>query len=442
MIRLNYYKYLAKNNDGKIVKGKIDAPTERIAKKYLEGRNLQIVSIDEYQSVLKRMNEIEFGKVVKDQDILFFLGQLRSLLKAGLRISESLLLIANQTTNKRLRRILYSVFYEVENGHPLSKAMEPYKEFPKMIVKMIAIGEQTGSLLDVLEDVKVYFEKQKRMKKALVKTLKMPIIYLISSLLVTLAMLVFIFPVYSKAISNENAKVNWLTRMFQGASEFITKNVISFTNPSGQSSFYLRINGIITIDSSSINVVLVNWFNLLVFALVVTGLVLTYLLVRHKEEYKRLKSHIVLRTPVLGKILKLKYMSIFSSTIAELLKHRVDIILALELTKDIIPNYVYKDIIDKAIANVAKGESLALAFENHYAVEEVVPRMIIIGENSNNLEGMLMNISGYYNENVEDRFDSIREKLGPMIMLAIYILMGLLLIAMMLPTFYAIDGIK
>ena len=108
------YKYRAKRlKDGKIVKGIAEGPSKTMVETFLNESGLKPIEINQYNSVFAKVNRITVGKVIKERDLIFYLKQLSSLLKAGVKLNEASEILATQQTNKNIRRILYGIYYEV-----------------------------------------------------------------------------------------------------------------------------------------------------------------------------------------------------------------------------------------------------------------------------------------------------------------------------------------
>ena len=128
------YKYRAKRlKDGKIVKGIAEGPSKTMVETFLNESGLKPIEINQYNSALAKLNRITVGKVIKERDLIFYLKQLSSLLKAGVKLNEASEILATQQTNKNIRRILYGIYYEVNSGQTLADSFKEYPaDFPQI----------------------------------------------------------------------------------------------------------------------------------------------------------------------------------------------------------------------------------------------------------------------------------------------------------------------
>ena len=163
------YRYKAKRlKDGKIVKGITEAPNKTMVESFLTESGLKPIEIVQHNSFMSRMNRVTVGKVIKERDLIFYLKQLSSLLRAGVKLNEASEILATQQTNKNIRRILYGIYYEVNSGQTLAESFEEYpKDFPQILISMVAVGEKTGDLKSAITQIIGYFETQYRLKSSL-----------------------------------------------------------------------------------------------------------------------------------------------------------------------------------------------------------------------------------------------------------------------------------
>ena len=175
------YKYRAKRlKDGKVVKGMTEAPSKTMVDKFLQESGLKPIEIFQQDSWFQKVNRITIGKVIKERDLIFYLKQLASLLRAGVKLNEASEILATQQTNKNIRRILYGIYYEVNSGQTLADAYKEYpQDFPQILVAMVGVGERTGDLKGAISEIIIYFENQYRLKSSISSTMMMPVIYLI-----------------------------------------------------------------------------------------------------------------------------------------------------------------------------------------------------------------------------------------------------------------------
>jgi type II secretory pathway component PulF len=394
------YRYRARRlKDGTVVKGTTEAPSRAMVSKFLQEQALKPIEIYQKKSILGEMSRISFGRVIKERDLIFYLRQLQSLLRAGVKLNEASEMLATQQTNKLVRRILYGIYYEVNSGTTLADAYAEYpKEFPEILVAMIRVGEQTGNLKDALEDVTYYFENQYRIKSSIRQTMMMPIIYLVIAFAVGIFIFTVVMPNFQSMFDDLGGDLPPITAAFIQIGEF------------------LKAYGILLVAG--------------IFGFIGIFSVLK----KRSQTFQRFLSYLSIQFPILGQVTKLNNLSRIAATLSQLLNSKVPLQECLVTTYDVINNRIYRDLIVEAQKNVNQGEYMSAAFEGHYAVEVIFTRMISVGERTGELGKMLKNLSTFYDEDSTVKIDRVRKLLEPVMMIVIFSIVVVMLLAIMLPS--------
>lgn len=396
------YKYRAKRlKDGKVVKGMTEAPSKSMVDKFLQESGLKPIEIFQQDSWVQKVNRITLGKVIKERDLIFYLKQLSSLLKAGVKLNEASEILATQQTNKNIRRILYGIYYEVNSGQTLADSFKEYpNDFPQILVAMVGVGERTGDLKSAIAQIITYFENQYRLKSSISSTMMMPVIYMIVGLIVAVVLMVFVMPQFEEMFATvDNVKMPFITKLFIDSGNAVKNN------------FMLMFLGLI-------------------------GLIVGFKVLKAKSnKFQTFLSYVAIKMPVIGSVTKLNNLSRIASTLSQMLNNHVPLQDSLATTYDTIGNKVYKDLIVQAQKNVNAGEFISKVFENHYAVEVVFARMVSVGERTGDLGRMLKSLSSFYDEDSEIKVERLKKAIEPILLIFIFSLVVVMLLAVMLPTF-------
>jgi len=407
-MKINDYKYKAKRlKDGKIVRGVAEGPTKAIVDQFLLENGLRAIEIEETKSILGQLNRVTLGNIIKPQDLIFYLKQLSSLLRAGVKINEACEILATQQTNKNVRRIYYGLYYDVNSGSSLSDAFKNYpKEFPKLLISLVSVGEKTGDLEDVLNEVTGYFEQQHRLKSSIRSTMMMPAIYMIVAIAVAGFLMVGVLPQFEGMYASLGGDLPGVTVFFMNMGNFVT-------------SYWYYILG---------------------------GLTLFVILIRliYKKFYRfqYIMSVIAIRAPIFGEVVKLNNLSRIASTLAQMLKNHVPLQDSIDATRNTIDNKVYNELLGEAKKNVNGGELMSMAFEHHYASETVFVRMMSVGERTSELGKMMKNLSEFYDEDSEIKVDRLKKALEPLMLIFIYVLIVIMILAVILPSLSLSDQLQ
>lgn len=395
------YKYRARRlKDGKIIRGITEAPSKAMVDKFLQEQSLKPIEIYQQRSILQGLNRITIGKVINDRDLIFYLKQMSSLLKAGIKLNEACEMLATQQTNKAIRRILYGIYYEVNSGQSLAEAYKEYpSEFPEILVSMVQVGEKTGDLKSAISEIVEYFENQYRLRSSITSTLMMPVIYLVVAVLVAIFLFIFVMPQFESMFDSvDGAEMPGVTRLFINIGTFMRSNAIGL------------VVGLIT---------------------AISAFVIGY---RNIKPVRKFFSYISIRMPILGQVVRLNNLSRIASTLSQMLNNHVPLQDCLATTYDTVNNRIYKDLLIQAQKNVTSGEYMSKAFESHYAVEVVFVRMVSVGERTGDLGSMLQNLSNFYNEDSEVKIERLKRSLEPVLLIFIFVLIVIMLLAIMLPS--------
>ena len=398
-MELRNYKYIAKDNDGKVVKGKIEALNRSVAIKFIQTKNLEIVQMTEYKSIIAKLNSISIGKLINMKQIIFFLKQLGSLLKAGVKLLPALELLSIQQENKILRKLFFELYQNVYNGFSFSKALSNRpKEFPNLLVMMIEVGEVSGDLANTVIRMADYYSNQMKMSSKISGAIRGPMIYLAAALLIAVGMLLFVFPNITGLFSAfGDAKVPGITQAFLDAGDFM----IAYSIPLFSS----------------------------IFAFVLTIILLN----KYVEKFHYGLSKVILKTPVFGQLIQMNNQVLIANALAQMMGSGINSLYALKTTRQVVSNVIFKELLTKTIDYVEDGLPFSKAFEESDYIDPIMARMIATGEKSGDIPKLMENLATYYNGVTELRVDQLKNAIQPILLLIVYALVGTMIMALMLP---------
>ncbi len=395
------YRYRAKRlKDGKVVKGMLEAPSKSMVEKFLKEQSLKPIEIFQQKSIFQQFNRITLGTIISERDLIFYLKQLASLLNASVKLNEASEILATQQTNKNIRRILYGIYYEVNSGSTLAEAYAEYpKDFPHILVAMVAVGEKTGDLKGAVKNIVTYFETQYRLQASIKSTLMMPSIYLGVGFGVAIFLMLAVMPSFTDMFDSvDGVEMPTITAFFIDAGDMIQNNLFKIL---------FGIPAVILIFKT---------------------------LKKKSDKFQRFLAYLAIKTPILGEVTKLNNLSRIASTLSQMLNNHVPLQDSLATTYDTLKNKIYQDLIVDAQKHVNAGEYMSLAFENHYAVDVVFARMVSVGERTGELGMMLKNLSSFYDEDSEVKIERLKKAIEPILMIFIFSLITVMLLAVMMPS--------
>ncbi len=399
MVNMHNYRYEGTDANGKKIKGTTEGTSRSICLRFLEQKNYTITKLEEYSNLMTKLNGLSFGRVVKPDVLVFFLKQLGSLLTAGVKLVDALELLAMQQDEKAVRKILFALYQEVYQGGKLSASLLLFPDdFPGVLVAMVEAGEATGDIGNTIKAAAEHFEKSQKTAKAITSVIKSPMIYLAITIVIMVGMLIFVFPTFEEMFAAFDAgALPFITQFYLDMSEFMQ-------------AYFLYI--------------------FLFIALVAAGF---YCANRFSQKYREFMAKFKLKIPVMGKLNQMNNQILIANTLSQLMGRGVNAVQALEITKKVLKNLVYIDIIEQARSNVVEGRGFARAFEESWAIDPIMSRMINTGERTSEIPKLLKNLSGFYEEISDASIARTKAILQPMLLLVVYVVIGSLLIAIMLP---------
>ena len=407
-MKINDYKYKAKRmKDSKIVKGKAEGPSKAIIDQFLFENGLRAIEIEAHHSIMAQLNRVTLNKVIKETDLIFYLKQLASLLRSGVKLNEACEILATQQTNKNVRRILYGIYYSVNGGATLSDAFREYpREFPRILVAMISVGEKVGDLDDVLEEIVDFFEKQHRLKSSIRSTMMMPAVYLIMATVIGIFLMVGVMPQFEGMYDSVGGDLPGVTVFFMGIGNFLRAN------------FIFIIIGLIAFIVG-FRVLYKKWY-----------------------KFQYALSYLAIKAPIFGEVVKLNNLSRIASTLSQMMKNHVPLQDSLKTTWETIDNKVYRSLLVDSQKKVTSGEYMSSAFEHHYASEVVFNRMMSVGERTGELGNMMNNLANFYGEDSEIKVERMKKAMEPLLLIFIYAMIVVMILAVMLPSLALSDQLQ
>ena len=396
------YEYVGKNAEGKLIKSYFEAFSKVEVHSFLLSEGFEVYSIKtspliQFLHGSKQSRTVKF----KNKDLIFFLTQLSTYIKAGIPLVESLRILSRQFPQKGYQKVFRSMIYELTMGDNFSVALEKQgNAYPKLLVNMVKTSEMTGELPETLDDMQVYFEEAEKTKKQMITALTYPTIVFVLAVAAITFIMIYIVPQFAGIYADmDNAKLPGITVAIMNVSDFL-KNY---------------------------------WIYLIavVFGIIFT---LTYLY-RNVKLFRTLIQWFLMKLPIIGDVMIYNEVTMFTKTFASLLKHNVFITDTMEILNKITNNEIWKMIILDTITNLAKGEKISLAFQDHWAVPIPAYEMIVTGERTGQLPEMMQKVSDYYQELHKNAVGRIKAFIEPILILFLTGAVGVIVLSIVIPMF-------
>ena len=351
------------------------------------------------RSVRKKPKSL-FSKKIKPKDISIASRQLATMLGAGLPIAQSYKAIAEGTDQPKVREIFGAVRLDVESGTALSEALQKFpRQFDSLYTSLVAVGERSGNLDDLMDKVALYMENIEEIKAKVKGAMWYPAAVLAVGFIVTVLLLVFVIPQFEDLFSSFGASLPALTAIVIELSR-------SFRD------LWLQIFGII--------------------AGVIIIISMSY---RRSEAMRHRVDRIALRLPIFGIILRKAAISRFARTLATMFGSGVPLVDGLESVAGATGNRIYSDACMSIREVVSGGQSLSSAMSQTGLFPPMVLQMTSTGEESGELENMLNKAADFYEREVREAVDNMSKLIEPIMISILGGLVGTLVVAMYLPIF-------
>lgn len=382
------YYYHAIESNGKKRKGFIEADTEKEAKLKLKEQGIFLTQLSTKGSLTSKHH-------LKAADLSQFTMLLSQLISSGIPLYESLLALEEQLRGTKSHRIILSIAEQVKGGSKLSSAMQIFPEsFDPLYTSMIAAGESGGHLSEVLEKLNQLLVKREKLRKELMTAMIYPAILAGFALLVITVMLTFVIPSIEGIFAE--GKLNGFTKFVIDTSKFFRE----------KAWIYLPLVG---------------------------GLITLFYFQLKKPKVKDWIFNQLLKTPVIGKIMVQSSLCRYCRTLASLTVGGVPMIEALRLSRATLQNPLMEEEMVKVEARIIEGSRLSYELGQSAFVPKLVPRMVAIGEEAGRLPEMLNKVADIYEEELDKAIKRALALMQPVILLVMGAIIGLILIAILLP---------
>ena len=392
------YIWKGKNSYGEKRKGEIEAPD--LASAVSQVKRLRIANPIVKEKPKDLLEGISFLKPnVTGKDIVIFTRQLSTMIDAGLPLVQGLEILEKQQSNSTFKEALGEIRQDVEAGSTLADAMRKKpKIFDSLFTNMIEAGETGGILDTILSRLAVFMEKSMALKKKIKGALTYPTICLAISLLILVIILVFVVPVFSKMFADFGSSLPLPTQIVVNLSDFFKHNI-----------FY--------------------------FIIVLFALIMGVKKIYSTEKGQKVIDKGLLRSPVVGMLLRKVAVAKFTRTLSTMLQSGVPILEALQVVAKTAGNKVIETAVFRVGDSIAEGRPLADPLEETGVFPNMVVQMINVGESVGALDAMLEKIADFYDDEVDQAVENLTAMIEPFMMVFLGGMIGGLVVAMYLPIF-------
>ncbi len=338
------------------------------------------------------------GKRVSDQVVNDFTVQLGTLSAAGIPIVRALSILEGQARPGPFKNVLGELVEDVSAGTPMSEAMAKHERvFDRLYSAMVRAGEAGGVLDKVLGRLATYRERIAEIRSKVVGALIYPLVIVVVAVTVVSAVIVLVIPRFQQIFDSFDIELPAITLILLNLSDFVVK----------------------------------YWYA--VFGLPVALFLLHGFLMRKGGAYRYRMHALILKVPLLGSVLRQSLIAGFSRTFGTLLQAGVPHLDALGIVRDTSGNEVLIDAVEDIRRTVREGEGIARPMEETGAFDDLVCNMVDVGEQTGELDHMLVRVADAYEKQVDRKIDALFKVLEPLLLILMAIFVGFIVIALFLP---------
>ncbi len=392
------YQYAAKNMEGRVLRGRMEAVNENALQQQLKEQGLYLIKV-------KNVSEAKEQRKLSSRQIAEFCREMSALLSSGVSIVRGLEIIADEEgVPESVKSIYREMLAELKRGTSLSEAMEMRRCFPELMLGMIRSGEGSGNIDEVMDRLALHYERDNRLKQQVQSAMTYPIVLVVMSVAVVILIVTFILPQFDELFSQMES-LPLPTEILMAFSDFLIHK------------WYLALL-----------IVLIIWIVLRILSKI--------------HAIRRTMDYIKVHFPVAGKLNKVIYTARFARTLSSLYSSGMPIVAALQTAGDTIGNIYVEEQFVQVASQVRSGIPLSQALREVDGIQRKLSSTILVGEESGRLDTVLDSIALTMEEEAEAATKRLVTMLEPVMICILAVMVGFIIIAVMLPIYQSYSAIE
>lgn len=398
------FQYKAISKDGAKVSGMVEAFDEYAAVTKIKETCSVVTALTEVKETQQERKALTRGRV-REKSLSIMCSQFAIILGAGLPVVRAVELIAEQTEDRTLKKILQQAAGDVSAGFGLAQSFENKgKNLPVTFIETVRSGEESGTLENAFSRLNQYYDRSAKLRGKVQAAMVYPVFTLAVAVAVVVIIMIKAVPTFVSSFQAMNTALPGPTKALIAVSGF-------FTN-----SWYLLLG-------------------------IIVGGLLAYRLVDHTEQGKLRHHRLRLKVPVLGRLNLMKATSQFANTMTTLLSAGLPMMRALSITARTMDNAWIGDVLSKQLPKLEEGKTLAGCLRSAGMFPKLLVEMTGVGEETGTLEHTLDVVGEYYNNETELTSQKALNLLEPIVIVLLAVIVVMILLAVYLPMFSLYGGI-
>ncbi len=397
--------YKARDRTGHVLAGTIVAENEAAVASFIHSKGYFVTQITKQRREWLLREFLQSLSPVAVKALVVFCRQFAVMIDAGLPMLVCLNVLIEQTYNCKLKNALQAVHKKVQEGTPLSVAMSEHSRvFPELMIRMVEAGELGGVLDSILRRLAVHYEKEHKLNEKVKAAMTYPAVVVSLAIVSVTFILIVVLPVFTKLFEDMSLEIPLPTRVLLTTSHFLGNNGMS------------------------------------IFALLLLLCLGLSFLAKHEEMKKGIDS-IRFKIPVFGMVRKKIVIARFCRTLSTLLRGSVPLLSAIEVAQKSTGSSSVIAALTIAMQGIRQGLGLAAPLSNCGVFPPLVIQMIAIGEETGEIDKMLEKIADFYEEDVDGIVTRLSSMLEPLLVGFLGGIIGLIVIAVVLPMFEVVSAV-
>jgi len=392
------FRYQVIDSNGKMSEGIVEATSIGEASRKLksDGKYIASLSLDKGKGIWN----MEVGSPkLKTQDLVIISRQLASLLSAGITVVRSLDMLYQQLESKKAKKCIGEIYESVQSGRSLSEAFKEQRGvIPNIMISMIAAGEESGRLDEIMERLAIHFAKESKLQNKISSALVYPKILAGLTLAIVVGLMTFLVPGIAQTITDLGGDLPGLTKFIMAVSD----SMVHF------------------------------WY---VYIIVIGGIVFGFTTWKRSEKGHAQWDMLMLRIPVVGKATKMNAAARFTRTVSTLLKSGISVLTAVEITGASLDNVILEKKLSDARVEIRKGSSLSKSIKNITEFPPMIYAMTAIGEESGTLDTILEKAADFFEDEADAATAKMTAAIEPIMLIVMAIVIGLVVGGIAMPIF-------
>ncbi len=389
------WRYKARNPEGRVLEGTLEADTEDAARAVLRQRKFSIIDLGKAATG----GFFRKGPKVKQKDVVIFSRQLSTMVAAGLPLVQAIGIIADQATSKGLKTVLTQIRDDVSSGGNFSEALGKHPHvFIPLYVNMVKAGETGGNLDVILDRLSTYLEKSEVLRQKIQSAMMYPAVIAVVAVGVVVFLMVKVIPSFKEVFSSFGKTLPAPTRILLAISDFL------------QTKFIFLIGGI-------------------------AGAIAGFIAMKRTEYGTKLIDTVTLKIPLFGSLLRRVAVARFARTLGTLQRSGVPILDGMDIVARTAGNKVIENAVFKARASIREGEGISGPLRAVGVFPPMVIQMVSAGEETGKLDEMLVRIADFYDQEVDTAVEGLMKLIEPLMMVVLGGTVALIVLGMFMPMF-------